>query len=197
MDSPSILVTSKTDGLYCPYLNCAKQTFGRDDTGSIAALERTPGELFCCAISLLLSASSVLLTNASDWGTSTKQLDTSEQGGEKGSNQPWTEGVFFSILCCKWQTWICPSKRCRKLLICSVWVSCWFFWFGSLGTLLPERRKKKKSNLLLPLLIYLQEWLYWLQIGWLKLAFRHQVHCYLRKNQKIVIFCKNILPPPV
>lgn len=100
--------------------------------GSSAAPGRTTGELLCFHISLLLSYSSVLLTNDLDWGTNTKQLDTS------------------GILCHKWQTWICPSQRCRKLLTHAVCASFWGFLFDSLGVLCPERTKFASAPLDLP-----------------------------------------------
>lgn len=63
---------------------------------------------------------------------------------------------FFSILCHEWQTCICSPKRYRKLLISSVWVSCWYFQFGFLETLWTEG----KYNLFLSPMIYFKEWSY-------------------------------------
>lgn len=68
--------------------------------GSSAALETTTGESLCFATSLFLSASSVLLTNVSDWGTNKKQLGISEQGGEKRGNQLWNIAFFFFFQFC-------------------------------------------------------------------------------------------------
>lgn len=160
------------------WLNCAAS----------AAFKRTTWVLVFFSISPLLSPSSLLLTNVSDWGTSTKKLYVSEQEEEIRSNQPWIK-VFFSILYHKWQTWIHPSNRCRKLLICSIWLSWLFYIFWLVGWLvLWGSFAQRGKHLLLPLLICLEEWPYCATNTMVRFDLWASGDCYLRKNQKFVIF---------
>lgn len=97
----------------------------------------------------------------------------SEQEEEIRSNQPWIK-VFFSILYHKWQTWIHPSNRCRKLLICSIWLSWLFYIFWLVGWFFGDPLPRGENICSCPFWFALRNGHTALQIQWLDLTSGHR-----------------------
>lgn len=88
---------------------------------------------------------------------------------KRRSNQAWIKVYFFSILCHKWQTWIRPSNRCRKLLICSIWLSCFFLvlFFFLVGWFFGDHLPREENICFCPVWFALRSGHPALQRGWL------------------------------